>query len=524
MHCQWCAAEVAQDARFCSACGGSTAWGAPPTPVEAPNPVASQMPTEEQASPGPGTLFRDLIDPAYGLRVLGAVFLTVLAVLWFVDRARQQDSPVPLAAAGVAGHSAAISRPTGGAPQTMGELADRVGGAWAGVRTYRSVASITFPTNTSIDTTEAVVPDRVRRLMEDERSGTSEAISIAGRVYLRGELARSHNGGDPFAWILADPATVGLSGSLADLVETLAAPVGPPFATFDQEERARPLEVVGVRDVSGRSCTAYRAVSLTSTGETFELTVALGPDDLPCAVESRLGDGVFVTTYTDYNAPLTVEAPVTRSPSRITVATATATATVTATATPPPTPTPRPATAIPTRVPKTPTPAPLVTQCGAFTTYEAAQDYYRAHRDAQLYLDPNGDGRACEVWFGIDGPASGASASGGGSSTSGGGDRDCDDFATWEEAQGYYEALGGNNVNGLDSDYDGIACEALYPGDTSGGVADAPASSGGGGGYVFPSSDVDCPEVGAVYGQWILEQDPSDPYRLDGDNDGIACE
>ncbi len=296
MHCQWCAAEVAQDARFCSACGGSTAWGVPPPAVDPPTPAASPSPPEGEVSPGPGTIFRDLIDPAYGLRVLGAVFLTVLAILWFVDRARQGDSPVPLAAAGVAGHSAAISRSTADAPGTMGELADRVGRAWAGVRTFRSVASVTFPTNTSIDTTEAVLPGRVRRLMEDERSGTSEAISIAGRVYLRGELARPHNGGDPFAWILADPATVGLTGSMAGLVETLAAPVGPPFATFDQEERARPLEGVGVRDVGGRSCTAYRAVSLTSTGETFELTVALGPDDLPCSVESRLGDGVFVTT------------------------------------------------------------------------------------------------------------------------------------------------------------------------------------------------------------------------------------
>ncbi len=44
------------------------------------------------------------------------------------------------------------------------------------------------------------------------------------------------------------------------------------------------------------------------------------------------------------------------------------------------------------------------------------------------------------------------------------------------------------------------------------------------GGYSFPTYDVDCPELSYDHAQWILTQDPSDPYRLDADNDGIACE
>jgi len=43
-------------------------------------------------------------------------------------------------------------------------------------------------------------------------------------------------------------------------------------------------------------------------------------------------------------------------------------------------------------------------------------------------------------------------------------DKDCSDFATQQEAQAYFESLGGsstNNVDGLDSDHDGIACESL---------------------------------------------------------------
>lgn len=44
-----------------------------------------------------------------------------------------------------------------------------------------------------------------------------------------------------------------------------------------------------------------------------------------------------------------------------------------------------------------------------------------------------------------------------------GGDKDCGDFATWQEAQAFYEAQGGpaQDPHKLDSDGDGIACESL---------------------------------------------------------------
>lgn len=46
--------------------------------------------------------------------------------------------------------------------------------------------------------------------------------------------------------------------------------------------------------------------------------------------------------------------------------------------------------------------------------------------------------------------------------TDSGGDKDCPDFATHAEAQAYFESKGGsptNNVDRLDADHDGIACE-----------------------------------------------------------------
>jgi endonuclease YncB( thermonuclease family) len=49
-------------------------------------------------------------------------------------------------------------------------------------------------------------------------------------------------------------------------------------------------------------------------------------------------------------------------------------------------------------------------------------------------------------------------------STSSEGDKNCSDFATHAEAQSYFTSKGGspsNNVDGLDRDHDGIACETL---------------------------------------------------------------
>jgi hypothetical protein len=44
------------------------------------------------------------------------------------------------------------------------------------------------------------------------------------------------------------------------------------------------------------------------------------------------------------------------------------------------------------------------------------------------------------------------------------GDKNCSDFSTWLAAQKYFESHGGsklNNVDGLDRDHDGLACESL---------------------------------------------------------------
>jgi hypothetical protein len=95
------------------------------------------------------------------------------------------------------------------------------------------------------------------------------------------------------------------------------------------------------------------------------------------------------------------------------------------------------------------------------------------------------------------------------SGTGGGGDLDCADFTTQEEAQRVLEQ-DPSDPNYLDGEGDGIACESL--------PLQEPSPSGGGG-------DLDCSDFATQEeAQRVLEQDPSDPNYLDGDNDGVACE
>ena len=42
----------------------------------------------------------------------------------------------------------------------------------------------------------------------------------------------------------------------------------------------------------------------------------------------------------------------------------------------------------------------VVSDCSAFASYDSAQTYYANHPEAQPVIDPNDDGRACEVYFG----------------------------------------------------------------------------------------------------------------------------
>ncbi|MDD7938212.1 excalibur calcium-binding domain-containing protein [Actinomycetospora lutea] len=121
----------------------------------------------------------------------------------------------------------------------------------------------------------------------------------------------------------------------------------------------------------------------------------------------------------------------------------------------------------------------------------------------------------------------------------GAGDKDCDDFTYQEDAQEVHDA-DTSDPHGLDgNDQDGRACESLPSRSASEdlGLVDAPASSSSGSSSAgtretsvsstrtAPTQDRDCADFSSqAEAQAVLDDDPSDPERLDADDDGVACE
>jgi competence protein ComEC len=108
-------------------------------------------------------------------------------------------------------------------------------------------------------------------------------------------------------------------------------------------------------------------------------------------------------------------------------------------------------------------------------------------------------------------------------------DLDCNDFATHEDAQEYFIAASGpeNNRDGLDGDSDGIACERLphRPTEAMNATSQAAILTFG---YDPFGRDRDCGSFqthAEAQAFFLAAGGPEhDPHRLDGDDDGIACE
>ena len=178
--------------------------------------------------------------------------------------------------------------------------------------------------------------------------------------------------------------------------------------------------------------------------------------------------------------------------------------------------------------------------CGDFASWWEAQNFYLAsggpmsdpHR-----LDQNGDGTACESLFEDTGDQTNPSdpAPVAPSTSDDFEDRNCPDFATWQEANTFFQAEGGphEDPHRLDRNADGIPCESL-PG--------APKADSGGGqpntqmpppATETPVEDADFQDRNCSdFETWeeaqkffLSEGGPSqDPHRLDGDGNGTACQ
>ena len=177
--------------------------------------------------------------------------------------------------------------------------------------------------------------------------------------------------------------------------------------------------------------------------------------------------------------------------------------------------------------------------CSDFDTWGEAQEFYEAEGGPSSdphRLDKDGDGIACQS---LKDAAESSIAKSTGSSRSGARDTyNCSDFETWSEAQSFYESEGGpgSDPHRLDGDGDGVACQSLpgspnkepEPTPTAVAAQRTPAASP----TPAPAPESKDTHNCSDFETWSEAQSfyeseggpGSDPHRLDGDGDGVACQ
>lgn len=200
---------------------------------------------------------------------------------------------------------------------TLGELASRVGAAWANVESYRVVSTVSAPpipaatpvggpsatpvatpiapSGTIVATREILLPNIQRVTVTGWGENDFEAMSDGESVYVRGPLASQI---DPAAgtdtWLTLHASDVPAGSQLANLLGGLPAIPMPPFAGIEPRLEPQELRDLGTREVDGRTCQVYGAADTKlTTGTRMDLIFGIDADDLPCFIETQVG----TTTY-----------------------------------------------------------------------------------------------------------------------------------------------------------------------------------------------------------------------------------
>ena len=168
--------------------------------------------------------------------------------------------------------------------------------------------------------------------------------------------------------------------------------------------------------------------------------------------------------------------------------------------------------------------------CGDFASWWEAQNFFYAAggpEDDPHHLDDNGDGVVCEYL--LDALTSGSEPSEPDPEPTPQEnifvDRNCGDFATWQEAQDFFLSAGGpdSDPHGLDGNGDGVACQSLSGAPQDNAEPPTPEPSPTDAFDDRNCSDFDTWEEAQDF--FLSEGGPeNDPHRLDRNNDGIACE
>ena len=239
------------------------------------------------------------------------------------------ESPTPTAAP-VSGEDGAVT-----GPRLVGELADRINIAWLSVRSYRATTvqgsgdlSTIPPPSTPVSAgeqpdpnatwqsvvDEIVLPDQ-RHYLESIGGSISEFTAVGGRVYARGRFSQLavRPDLDATTWVNLDPAFISADSTIGQFLGAFvgadAAAFQAPLADLQPDTRERELTAMGMVDVGGRPCSAYRWVDTDETGEAMTRVVSIDATGLPCSLEFTAGDYTSRVTWDGFNTLPTIVAP-----------------------------------------------------------------------------------------------------------------------------------------------------------------------------------------------------------------------
>lgn len=162
--------------------------------------------------------------------------------------------------------------------------------AFLALHTYRSSTQTQTGGNTMTTATEYVAPDRYHT------TGPMESISIGKDTWIR-------SGG---RWTKMDKKIPGFS--MPDL---------PPGFSFGQAMdpasllllHGNPVYMCNVKDLGMQDGYHAIACQMSQNGISANITLWLRPDFLPAKIGITGSTGTTMTTYSDFNAPITIDQP-----------------------------------------------------------------------------------------------------------------------------------------------------------------------------------------------------------------------
>lgn len=187
---------------------------------------------------------------------------------------------------------------------TLGAIADRINARWADLSRFREISTFSAGAARGIPASavaaspasqrsgrsvrEVILPDRARYVAEENGQLIFELVVIGEQVFARGTVASLLDPtAGPAEWIVTDITTVASNPMLGASAAGQLAGLAPPTYLVPERLRPQPVRELGSAEYNGTECALFGAADTTDTGARIDFTVAIGPDDRLCFIETR---------------------------------------------------------------------------------------------------------------------------------------------------------------------------------------------------------------------------------------------